>query len=104
MKLAHSLWLPLLVMGAVIVGCRFGSESPKEKIYEIKGTVVTIDAKKPSAKLDHQDIPGFMNAMVMEFDAANPKVLEGLKSGDKVQGKLKVESGNAVITVLEKSP
>jgi Cu/Ag efflux protein CusF len=104
MKLLLSLWLPLFLVGAVVMGCRSRSESSKEKTYEIKGIVVALDAKKPSAKLDHQDIPGFMMAMEMEFDAASPKVLEGLRPGDKVQGKLKVEAGKAIITVLEKSP
>jgi Cu/Ag efflux protein CusF len=104
MKLLLSLWLPLLLVLVIAIGCQSGSESAKVKTYAIKGTVVAVDAKKPSVKLDHQDIPGFMHAMVMEFDAANAKVLEGLKAGDKVQGKLKVENDNPVITVLDKSP
>jgi protein SCO1/2 len=104
MKLLLSLWLPLFLVGAAVMGCRSGSESAKEKTYEIKGIVVAVDAKKPSAKLDHQDIPGFMMAMEMEFDVASPKVLEGLRPGDKVQGKLKVEAGKAIITVLERAP
>ena len=45
-----------------------------------------------------------MKAMVMDFNVANPKILDGLKAGDKVQGKLKVEAGNHVITHLEKMP
>jgi Cu/Ag efflux protein CusF len=40
--------------------------------------------------------------MKMEFYVDNPKLLEGLKPGDKVQGRLKVESGNYTITRLEK--
>jgi Cu/Ag efflux protein CusF len=102
-KLFHVLWLPLLLV-LVAVGCRSGSEMPKEKAYEIKGTVIAVDAKKPSVKLDHQDIPGLMRAMVMEFDVAGPKVLDGLKAGDKVQGTLKEKDGNRVITRLEKLP
>ena len=72
---------------------------PKEKAYEIKGTVIAVDAKKPSVKLDHQDIPGLMRAMVMEFDVAGPKVLDGLKAGDKVQGTLKEKTATRVITL-----
>jgi Cu/Ag efflux protein CusF len=103
MKLFHWLWLPALVC-TVVIGCRTGSDVPKEKTYEVKGAVVSMDPKKPSVKLDHQDIPGLMKGMVMDFDVAGPKVLEGLKPGDKVQGKLKVETGNYTITHLEKSP
>ena len=78
---------------------------PKEKTYEVKGIVVAVDAKKPSVKLDHQDIPGLMKAMVMEFDVASPKILDGFQAGNKVQGKLKVEeNGKYTITHLEKLP
>ena len=45
-----------------------------------------------------------MKGMVMEFDVASPKVLEGLKPGDKVQGKIKVDAGTQIVTHLEKSP
>ena len=104
MKPSYSVWVLLLLAVLTFIGCRSRSDAPKEKTYEIKGTVVAVDAKKPSVKLDHQDIPGLMKAMVMEFDVATPKVVEGLKSGDKVQGKLKVESDRPIVTVLEKLP
>jgi protein SCO1 len=88
----------------IAAGCQKAPEPAKEKTFDIKGTVLAVDLKKPAVKLDHQDIPGFMQAMVMEFDAASPKVIEGLKAGDKVSGKLKVEAGNSVITRLDKLP
>jgi Cu/Ag efflux protein CusF len=104
MKLFHRIWLPLLLIALVVIGCRSGSEAVTEKTYDVKGSVVAIDPQKPSVKLDHEDITGLMKGMVMEFPAASPKVLEGLRPGDKVQGKLKVEAGNNIITHLEKSP
>jgi hypothetical protein len=61
-----------------------------------------VDAPNKTVKLDHEDIPGLMKAMVMEFRVDNPKVLEGLKPGDNVHGKLKVESGQYIVTHLEK--
>ena len=55
---------PLLLTLAVIclafAGCTQGKA---EKIYDIKGKVVSIDVAKKSVKLDHEDIPRFMKAM-----------------------------------------
>jgi Cu/Ag efflux protein CusF len=98
-----SLCVPL-ILALILIGCRSGSDAPKEKTYEVKGTVVAVDANKPSIKLDHQDIPGLMKAMVMDFDVANPKILDGVKPGDKVAGKLKVDADNQTITALDKLP
>ena len=61
-----------------------------------------MDVAKPSVKLDHEDIPGLMKGMQMEFAVENAKVLEGLKAGDQVQSQLKVESGKHIVTHLEK--
>jgi Cu/Ag efflux protein CusF len=83
------------------VGCQKG-DTDKEKIYDIKGKVVSVDVPKKSVKLDHEDIPGFMMAMEMSFEVENAKMLDGLKAGDPVQGKLKVKAGTNVITELRK--
>jgi Cu/Ag efflux protein CusF len=98
-------WFVLFVLAipVVLVGCK-GSESraPAGKQYSIKGQVVAVDSDKPSVRLNHEDIPGLMKGMEMEFAVQNAKVLNGLKAGDQVQGHLSVESGKYVITDLEK--
>ncbi len=85
----------------VIVGCNPGS-GDKEKVYDIKGKVVSLEAEKNRVRLDHEDIPGFMKAMEMDFTVQDTKVLAGLKAGDAVHGKLKVKDSNYVITELQK--
>ena len=64
----------------------------KETTYDIKGKVVAIDAAKKKVTLDHEDIPGHMKAMEMSFGVGNIEVLEGLKVGDQVVGKLTKEN------------
>lgn len=83
----------------VFVGCKHG-DTDKEKIYDFKGKVVSVDVPKKSVKLDHEDIPGFMMAMQMSFEVENAKMLDGLKAGDPVQGKLKMKAGTQHITEL----
>jgi protein SCO1/2 len=64
---------------------------------------VSIDPKaEMPIKLDHEDIPGLMPAMVMSFHVQDTKLTDGLKPGDKVQGTLKVTDGGYVITNLKK--
>src|SRR5690242_15876008 len=79
-------------------GC--GQKPPEKsaaKVYDIKGKIVAIRPDKEGVTLDHQDIPGLMKAMKMEFMVEDARILEGLQVGDQVQGKLKVESGSQII-------
>jgi Cu/Ag efflux protein CusF len=100
-------WVGLLVLSAplALAGCTGGGTGQKaapEKQYDIKGTVVAVAPDKQSVTLDHEEIPGLMKAMKMDYQVDNPKLLENLKPGDKVQGRMKAESGKYTITQLEK--
>src|SRR5262245_28947958 len=99
-----SLWLGLLLLTSALflLGCKGeGQKGAEAKHYPIKGKVMAVDATKLSVQLDHEDIPGLMKAMQMSFKVENAKLLEGLKAGDEVQGQLKVDGGNYVITELK---
>jgi protein SCO1 len=79
-----------------------GAGKDAGKVYDIKGKVVAVDAAKKTVTLDHEDIPGLMKAMKMDFQVEDEKVLSGLKAGDAVHGKLRADGGNYVVTSLEK--
>lgn len=83
-------------------GCGKSPDTGKDKLYDVKGTVVSTDPQKQTVTLDHEDIPGLMKAMKMDFKAADPKLLDGLRPGDAVEGKLKAEAGGYVVTELRK--
>jgi protein SCO1/2 len=72
------------------------------KDYDVRGKIVAINPAKPAVTLDHEDIPGLMKAMQMEFKVQEPKLLEGIKVGDQVQGRLKKGDTGYVLTHLEK--
>jgi protein SCO1/2 len=96
----------VLAAAVVVIGCQgqgtgsAGKESGK--VYDIKGKVVSVDAGKKTVTIDHEDIPGLMKAMKMDFKVEDEKVLSGIKAGDAVHGKLRVDAGNYVVTGLEK--
>jgi protein SCO1/2 len=102
------LWLPVLVLPFALLGCGDSTgtnnkDKGKDKVYEIKGKVTAVEAEKKKVTLDHEDIPGFMNAMTMPFDVENERLLQGITPGDQVHGKLQVKSGgDYVLTELHK--
>jgi len=103
MKTAHWLLMIAVIMPLAFASCSGSKETvPASNQYPVKGKVIAVDLSKPAVKLDHEDIPGLMKAMEMEYSVENAKVLEGISAGDQVQGHLKTEDGNYVITELEK--
>src|SRR5687767_12326363 len=87
----------------LLSGCGGGTPSPAEKVYDVKGKVVSIDAEKNRLRMDHEEIPGLMQAMTMNFDVADASILNEVKPGDLVAGKMKRgDAGNYVITELRK--
>lgn len=102
MRMLSCLGLALL-LGLVLTGCSSGpTDKSAEKDYEVKGKVVAVDTKKPAVTLNHEAIPGLMKAMEMEFKVEDAKLLEGLRPGDQVQGRLKKTDTGYLITRLEK--
>ena len=96
-----------LIMSLTLAGCAGATNSKKDeagKVYDIKGKVMAVnpDPEKPTVKLDHEDIPGAMKAMQMEFSVKDAAVLKGIQVGDQVQGKLEKRDTGYVITQLEK--
>ena len=65
-------------------------------------TTIASAAGKKVVTLDHEDIPGLMKAMTMEFSVSDSKVLDGLQAGDAVRGKLRSDAGAYTVTSLEK--
>jgi Cu/Ag efflux protein CusF len=95
--------LSLVLLSAVVfAGCRQAAEKSQAKSYPIKGKVVAVDAGAKSVTRDHENIPGLMQAMEMEFQVADPKALDGLKAGDQVQGRLEDRRDGQVIVELKK--
>ena len=105
MKLAQR-FACLVLVGSVlgvVSGCGKAPEAPKEKVYDVKGKVKAVEPDKKSVTLDHEEIPGFMQAMEMKFSVENAASLTDIKVGDQVHGKLKVKSGgDYVLTDLRK--
>ncbi len=74
----------------------------KDGDYLGKGKVTKINNEIGSVEMDHDDIPGLMPAMRMEFYVADKAMLNGLAVGDSVDFIL-YKKGTETITKLTKT-
>ena len=106
MKCSQTVWLLVIGLSLVVAGCKDGggdkAKTTGETEYDVRGKVVAVDPAKLAVTLDHEDIPGLMKAMKMEFSVQDPNLLKGIEVGDHVQGRLKKGETGYVITRLEK--
>ncbi|MFY9855771.1 MAG: SCO family protein [Terracidiphilus sp.] len=76
------LFVSCLLALVVLAGCHSGQEQPSEpgsgqnfKVYHLRGKVVSTDAAKGEVTLNHEAIPGFMDAMTMPYKLKDPSIL-----------------------------
>jgi protein SCO1 len=98
----NKLTVIVLAMAVVVVSGCSTSPAPAERLYDVKGKVVAVDAQKSSVTLDHEDIPGLMQAMTMEFTVPDRAVLNGIAIGDSVRGRIRKDEGGYVLRSLVK--
>jgi protein SCO1 len=85
-------FLFLLVSLVLLAGChqnRFPTSSgpaPATKTFTIRGQVVSTDATHVT--LDGEQVPGFMEAMTMDYKLADPSVVSELHPGDRITAKV----------------
>ncbi len=65
---------------------------PDAKRYPFKGVITKIDPARVRITVDHEEIPGFMSAMTMDFPVRDdPKVIAFLRPGDRIEAVLVVD-------------
>jgi len=74
-----------------LAGCHSGPKTQNEassgqnfKVYKLRGKVVSTDAATGEVTLNHEAIPGFMEAMTMPYKLKDPSVLSELHPGDVI--------------------
>ena len=71
------------------------SRSDEVTYYEGTGTVAEL--LETHVRIEHDAIPGFMDAMTMSFEVADPSLLADIEPGMDVTFRIVVESSSAVI-------
>ncbi len=75
----------------MLAGCHGGRGSDAAaptaqsfKVYKLRGKVVATDAAKGEVTLNHEAIPGFMDAMTMPYKLKDATILSELHPGDVI--------------------
>jgi protein SCO1/2 len=69
--------------------------------YQVTGLVLTVDAPHATVLVSHDPIPGYMDAMTMPYRVRNPRELDNLKPGQKIEFTLIVGKTSSYITNVQ---
>lgn len=72
------------------------------QIFQVKGVVVASSPAEKSVRIQHEEIPGYMEAMTMPFDVKDTNELAGLNAGDTVTFRLLVTEHDGWIDQIQK--
>ncbi len=109
-------WLFLVAVGALVltVSCtrepatsttNAPTSSPAKtnaQTFQVKGVVVELEADGKTVKIKHEEIPGYMGAMTMPFEARDTNELRGLAAGDPVSFRMTVTETDGWIDQIKK--
>jgi protein SCO1 len=87
-RLAASLLLALLVLGCAEPEKPLSE--PGEKLYKLRGTIMVRDGRDNVLRVKHEAIPGFMEAMTMDFSVRGADVNQLPADGTTIEATLHV--------------
>jgi Cu/Ag efflux protein CusF len=90
---------PALLLLALAFALACGAETGQGR-----GTIQSVDMEAHTITIDHGNIPGLMDAMVMPFDVDDPQLLETAEVGSEVEFEVAYDGRRYVITALRPLP
>jgi protein SCO1/2 len=101
-------FLAITLLAVALAGCHTGRQnasateaSPSFKIYKLRGKVVSTNPTSGEVILDHEAIPGFMDAMTMPYKMKDASIVSELHPGDVITADLLVSQGADADVVLD---
>jgi protein SCO1 len=73
----------LLAFTSLLAGCSARSQARNQR-YHLVGKIVSVDTAQGILLVDHQAIPGFMDAMTMPYPVPDTAALAPLGTGDEI--------------------
>lgn len=94
-------WFLALALCMGLMACQRQEQARR---YEIKGKVVSVEKEQKQIMLDHEAIPGFMEAMTMGYAVRDDRALNELAPGDEITAALVVSGDSSWLQdiVIEK--
>jgi protein SCO1/2 len=92
-----------MVLGAwLAIAPSVHGEPPGTSVYPMRGILRNFDAKTGQATVTHEAVRGYMPAMTMDFQLANPDEMRSLHPGDTFSCQLRVTLDGAWIERVHK--
>ncbi len=93
---------------AALAGCHSSSTSGSQgqatspyTVYHLRGKIVSTDAAHGIVMVDHEAIPGFMDAMTMPYQLKDPTITSELHPGDTITADVLVEKSSEETILLD---
>jgi hypothetical protein len=103
MPLRSLLGLTLLVLSSLACGHKPESKGPARH-YQLTGRVVSLNKKDQTASVDAAAIPGYMEAMRMDYPIASKAEFDSLSAGESIKATVNVyESGDYDLSGIQKT-
>ncbi|MEM1054993.1 MAG: copper-binding protein [Bacteroidota bacterium] len=83
----------LLAMG-LLVGC--GSDPEPDEVWTVRGVFEAPMLEGDAAMIRHEEVPGLMDAMRMDFLVADPREIEGLAPETPIEFEIAWTDGRTV--------
>ncbi len=96
-----------MLAAVALAGCHHEAAAPEVsatahgKTYKLRGKVIRTDEKTGEVTLQHEAIPGFMEAMTMPYKLKDASVMSELHPGDLITADLLVSDDANVDTVID---
>ena len=97
--------LIIVLWAVLVVSCtseKRSSISEEGTTYQVKGVIKEIAADRMQARIEHETIPGYMEAMTMMFDVKDSNELASLQANDQVSFRMIVTEDDGWIDQVKK--
>jgi len=82
----------VLIASALVHGCSLPPpDHNRGQRYELKGKIVSFNKAQQQVVVQHETIPGFMDAMTMPFTLKEDSTFDVMRAGDRIQATLVVD-------------
>ena len=104
----RKLFIPAVLAVVMLGGCR-GAEGPTSestansiyRVYKLRGRVVATNSATGELTLNHEAIPGFMDAMTMPYRLKDANILSELHQGDVITADVLVSQQSDANVLLD---
>jgi len=82
-------------------GSQDSADTSSYKVYKLRGKVIAANSSAGEVTLNHEAIPGYMDAMTMPYKLKDPSILGELHPGDVITADVLVSQGDDATVLLD---